>query len=227
VGTLPVHLVYCDTGSEDEDNMRFARDVEQWLGLPLEIIRSEKYANTFEVYDSAGFFKNQHGARCTTELKKKPRLAYQKRGDLQVFGFDAGEAIRGQRFIDNNPEVVAWFPLIEAGISKGEARQMLMQAGIAEPRTYAEGFNNANCLAAGCVKGGMGYWNHIRKVRPAVFDRMARKEREIGYALLSVERVGDDGKRAKTPVYLDELDPSAGDFSAEPSFQCGLFCGQF
>lgn len=91
----PVHLVNCDTGSEDEDNYRFMRDVSEWLGLTLETIKSEKYANTFEVYDSSGFFKNQYGAKCTTELKKKPRLAYQNLAtDLQVFGFDAGEARR-------------------------------------------------------------------------------------------------------------------------------------
>lgn len=116
---------------------------------------------------------------------------------------------------------MTWFPLVEAGITKQEARQMLLEAGIKEPRTYAEGFNNANCLAFGCVKGGIGYWNRIRKMRPEVFERMAKKEREIGYALLT--QVVDG---VSTPVYLDELDPTAGNHQAEPAIQCGLFCGK-
>jgi 3'-phosphoadenosine 5'-phosphosulfate sulfotransferase (PAPS reductase)/FAD synthetase len=222
-GVYPVHLVNCDTGSEDEDNYRFMRDVSDWLGLPLEIIRSEKYKNTFDVYDnSGGFFKSRYGAPCTTKLKKKPRLKYQNLAtDLQIFGYDAKEAHRAERFNHHNPLVMTWFPLIELGIDKNEARQMLLKAGIQEPRTYAEGFNNANCLAAGCVKGGIGYWNHIRKMRPEVFWRMAEKEREIGYALLT--QVVDG---VSTPVYLDELDPNAGNHQSEAAIQCGLFCGK-
>lgn len=226
-GVLPVHLVNTDTGSEDDDNYRFMRDVSVWLDIPLEIIRNEKYVDTFAVYDETGFFKNQYGAKCTLELKKKPRQAYENlEADLQVFGYDAGEADRAARFVENNPEVTPWFPLLECGITKSEARQMLMQAGIDEPITYALGFKNANCLARGCVKGGMGYWNHIRKVRPEVFANMARKEREIGYALCKSEARGERGERVSVPVFLDELDPRAGSYEAEPAFQCGLFCGQ-
>jgi hypothetical protein len=218
---IPVLLVNTDTGSEDEDNYRFMADVAEWVGLPLTVIRSNKYNNTFEVYDGVGFLRNQYGARCTTELKKRPREMFQQSGDLQVFGFHAGEVSRAQRFTENNPEILPWFPLVEMGIGKTGARGMLLQAGIAEPRTYAEGFNNANCLAAGCVKGGIGYWNHIRKVRPLVFQRMAEKERQIGFALLKVMKDG-----VYTPVFLDELDPSLGNHRAEPDIQCGLFCGQ-
>jgi len=225
---IPIHLVNCDTGSEDEDNLRFMNDVSDWLNIPLEIIRNEKYKNTFDVYDQTGFFKNQHGAKCTVELKKKPRMKYQNLAtDLQVFGFDAHEERRAQRFIDNNLEVRSWFPVLEAGYSKDNCREILFNAGIKEPRTYAEGFHNANCLAAGCVKGGIGYWNHIRKVRPVVFWNMATKEREIGFALLAKETTGEHGERIKIPVFLDELSPEDGNYKTDPSFQCSLFCGQF
>ena len=222
--TLPVHLVNTDTGSEDDDNYRFMDDVAAWLSLPLEIIRSIKYADTFAVYDDAKFFKNQYGARCTVELKKIPRRKYENlETDLQVFGFDADERRRADDFQMNNPEINAYFPLIEAGISKGEARSILLSAGIREPRTCSEGFNNANCLKRGCVKGGIGYWNHIRKVRPEVFWSMARKEREIGFAICAFEKIVD-GKRTKVPVFLDELPQGAGNYSAEPAIQCSLFC---
>ena len=135
-GVLPVHLVNTDTGSEDDDNFRFMNDVSKWLDLPLEIIRNEKYSDTIDIYRKVKFFKNQYGARCTLELKKTPRRHYENLAtDLQVFGYDADEAHRVNRFVANNPEVQSWFPLIEMGISKSEARQMLYNAGISEPRT--------------------------------------------------------------------------------------------
>lgn len=226
-GVLPVHLVNTDTGSEHPDNFRFMQDVAEWLGVSLEIIRNEKYVDTFDVYEKTRYIVGVGGARCTLELKKVPRRLYENLAtDLQVFGYDAGEADRAARFVENNPEVTPWFPLLERGITKSEARQMLMQAGIDEPITYKLGFKNANCLARGCVKGGMGYWNHIRKVSPDVFVNMAQMEREIGHAICSTEVRDARGVRVKVPVFLDELDPRAGSYEAEPAFQCGLFCGQ-
>lgn len=226
--TLPVHLVNTDTGSEDEDNGRFMNDVATWLDLPLEIIRNDKYEDTFDVYRKTGYIVGTAGARCTLELKKLPRRRYENLAtDLQVFGYDADEVERAERFRENNPEVAVWFPLIERGITKPMARQMLLQAGIVEPITYSLGFKNANCLRRGCVKGGMGYWNHMRRVRPEVFANMALMEREIGHAICATEERGGDGERVKRPVYLDELDPRAGNYDAEPAFQCGLFCGLY
>jgi 3'-phosphoadenosine 5'-phosphosulfate sulfotransferase (PAPS reductase)/FAD synthetase len=217
-------LVMCDTGSEHDDNYRFAHDVAEWLNKPIEVIRSKKYSDTFEVYDATGFFKNQFGARCTTELKLIPRRDYQRPRDLQVFGFDASESKRAERFSHHFPEISTWFPLVEAGIDKRQARQILLEANIREPITYSLGFKNANCLKRGCVKGGMGYWNHVRVTLPDVFNGMAEKERELGYALCSRESKGPNGERVKTPVYLDELLPNEGSYKSETAFQCGLFC---
>ena len=55
-GVYSVHLVNTDTGSEDDDNFRFMEDVSEWLSLPLEIIRNDKYSDTFAVYDMRGRF---------------------------------------------------------------------------------------------------------------------------------------------------------------------------
>ena len=65
----------------------------------------------------------------------------------------------------------------------------------------------------------MGYWNHVRVTLPDVFWNMAKMEREIGGAIC---KTYIDGERI--PVYLDELDPNAGRYDSEPTFQCGLFC---
>ena len=225
---LPVHLVFCDTGSEHDDNFRFMDDVSEWLGVPVRIIRNEKYKDTHDVYRQTGYIVGTAGARCTLELKKLPRRQYENLvTDLQVFGYDANEKDRADLFRENNPEVREWFPLVEGGITKPQARQILLQNGIREPETYKYGFHNANCLKKGCVKGGMGYWNLYRQFNPGGFWEMAGIEREIGHAICAREEQGPNGKRIKIPVYLDELPENAGNYKREPAFQCGLFCGEY
>lgn len=65
-----------------------------------------------------------------------------------------------------------------------------------------------------CVKGGMWYWNQIRKYFPEVFQTMAELEREIGHSCIN-------------GVFLDELDPERGRKEDEISFDCGIFCHLF
>ena len=223
---FPVLLVNTDTKSEDEDNYRFLNDCGKWLGYPITYISNPKYNNTHEVYEHRNFFKNQYGAVCSFELKKKPRRLFEDlTGDLQIFGYtsDPADIERAHRFSVNNPEVTTWYPLIEREYTKTVCRQIIAKAGIKEPRTYSEGFKNANCLQYGCVKGGVGYWNLIRVKRPDVFGRMAQKERQLGYALCkaTIDGVAD------TPIYLDELPAHWGNYKTEPAFQCGLFCGEY
>lgn len=216
--TGETHVVYIDTGSEHPDNMRFLRDVERWIAHPIEIIRSLDYVNTWDVYHRTRWLVGPKGARCATELKKIPRQQYQRPDDVQVFGFDSDEAKRIARFRAENPDVDMRVPLMDRGLTKSDCLAMLTNAGIELPAMYRLGFTNANCV--GCVKGQMGYWNKIRRVFPETFARMAAMEREIGAAICHTE-TGDDRERVK--VYLDELDPNAGDPS-EVLGECSIMC---
>lgn len=74
---------------------------------------------------------------------------------------------------------------------------------------YDMGYPNNNCI--GCVKGGMGYWNRIRRDFPDVFERRARQEREIGHSCIK-------------GVLLDELDPNRGNMMKEVMPSCGFAC---
>lgn len=212
-----VRIVYCDTRSEHPDNHRFLRDIGEWVGKEVEILASDKYHDTWDVFDKTGWLVGPAGARCTTELKKVLRQQYQEPDDIQVFGFDAGEAKRVEKFRQNNIEVNLWAPLIDKGLSKKDCTDIVLSAGIEVPEIYRLGFRNANCL--GCPKGGMGYWNHTRKVFPEVFDRMAKVERKLGVAICSTK---ENGKRVR--IYLDELDPDRGNYKTEPALECGLLC---
>lgn len=84
---------------------------------------------------------------------------------------------------------------------------------------YRLGYKNNNCI--GCVKGGMGYWNKIRKDFPATFQRMASLERKLDVAILKEE---EPGTKKRLRVFLDELQPDRGHYEAEDEIECGAAC---
>ena len=210
-------VVYCDTSAnEHPDSARFLSDVEGWLGTSIVKIRSSEYSDIYDVFKKTRYLVGPFGARCTTELKKVPRKDYQRVDDVHVFGFTLDEEDRIARFSKGNPELRTDFILRDAGMRKSDCYSSLVNAGIRLPEMYRLGYDNNNCV--GCVKGGMGYWNKIRKDFPDVFQRMAAVERDIGIAIC---RKG----RKKVPVFLDELPPRAGRYKSEPKFECGVLCG--
>lgn len=79
---------------------------------------------------------------------------------------------------------------------------------------YDMGYPNNNCI--GCVKGGMGYWNHIRVDFTEVFESRAKLERLVGHSILK-DRNGN-------PVYLDELEPNRGNMNMEVFPDCSIMC---
>lgn len=168
------------------------------------------------MFNQSGFIKNQFGAKCTTELKRKVREKHQLPDDIHIFGFTVEEEDRAISFEERNSQLAVDWLLIDNGITKEGCLNMLTNAGIELPIMYRLGYTNNNCI--GCVKGGMGYWNKIRKDFPAEFERMAKKERELGYAIL---------KDKNGMVYLDELDPNRGNYGREPDIECSFVCKFF
>lgn len=208
-------VAYCDTSSsEHPDNERFLKDCERLYGQSIVRLRSPDYEDTWDVYEKTRYLVGVQGARCTTELKKLVRRAFEREGDVQVFGYTASEGSRADLFVANNPEVNARFPLLELGFKHADCIALLKARAIAIPEMYALGYRNNNCI--GCVKGGMGYWNKIRRDFPATFERMARLERRLDVSIL---------RDANGRVFLDELDPSRGRYEAEPEVECGVACG--
>lgn len=215
-----VEICYCagTLSTEHPDNERFLRDCEEWIGLPVKRLYSDKYSDIWDVFQKTRWLVGPQGARCTTELKKLVRRRYTRPDDRQVFGFDFGEEERAKRFKDNNVEVLAEFPLIDLQVTKAQCLEILREEGIEIPALYRMGYKNNNCI--GCVKGQQGYWNKIRVDFPEVFDRMALLERELGVAINKTYAGGEGRKK----VFLDELDMFAGRYSQEPSVQCGVAC---
>ena len=204
-------LVYCDTGGEHPDNKRFLADAEKFLGKKVIILKNPDYKDHFDVVQKTRYVNGVAGARCTAELKKKMRLQFQEADDLQIYGYtcDKKDADRAKRFKEVFPEVTVKFPLIEKHLTKENCLGLVKRLGIEVPAMYKLGFNNNNCI--GCVKGGMGYWNHIRKHFPEQFDRMSKLEREVGASCIN-------------GTYLDKLDPNSGHSPKEKDMSCDMVC---
>ena len=71
------------------------------------------------------------------------------------------------------------FPLLMYGYTKKDCVQMVLDADLKLPRAYVLGFLNNNCLNTGCVQGGIGYWQKMKRDIPSNFDEMAKVEHEL------------------------------------------------
>ena len=209
-------IVYCDTGGEHESNKQFLKDCEKWLKRKITILKNEKYVDHFDVFKKERYLYGHLGSRCTVELKKKLRLEYQKPDDIHIFGYTFDEKNRAEKFESHNPELFVDWILIEKEVSKENCLGILWQSGIKLPKMYDLGYNHNNCI--GCVKGGMGYWNKIRKDFPDHYNKMAKIEREIGHSRF---RDMETNER----IWLDELPDDAGNYKTEPAISCDLGCG--
>lgn len=217
-GRENVRLIYFHIDTAHSDNIRFKRECEDWYGKEIEVYKSDKYTDQFDVIESTGYINGAYGARCTLELKKEVRRKIERECeyDYQVFGFEYSkkEVNRAIRFREQYPDAKGIFPLILSKMNKPEALHYLESAGIRKPVMYELGYPNNNCI--GCVKGGMGYWNKIRKDFPWAFQRMSELERETGHSCL---RNSDDSL-----LFLDELDENRGQRQKIIMPDCGNFC---
>lgn len=213
-----VVVVNCDTRpSEHPDNYRFSKECEAWFGRPIRYIRSDDYANVDEVFEKTRYMSGINGARCTTELKKIPRLKFASPDDIHVFGFTYGERDRAAEFANRNPDMHLKWILIELELTKRDCLVELRMAGIKQPEMYSIGFDNNNC--PGCVKAqSPWYWSMIRKHFPEVFKRRCEQSRELGVRLVKIR---DDDR-----IFLDELpEREFKKHGRKENLSCGPECG--
>lgn len=181
-------IVYCETGGEHEDNTRFLSDCEKWFNKSIIRIKSSEYKDVWDVWEKTKWLSGVNGARCTTELKVKPRLEFQKPTDIHVFGYtaDSSDVDRATRLRDNYPELIIKTPLIDNDLTKESVLSIVMSAGIELPIPYKLGFHNNNCKT--CVKAtSPSYWALVRKSYPEEFERMSKLSRDLNVRLCRIK----------------------------------------
>jgi hypothetical protein len=208
-------ILYVHIEDQHPDSLRFVSECAVWIGKPIAILQSDAKSVEGAIRKNGTCYINgPAGAECTRRLKKRVRQKWEQENvelyPMQyIWGMDASEKHRADRIRETMPEFDHRFPLIENGINKEEAHQILRASGIRRPAMYDLGYHNNNCI--GCVKGGMGYWNKIRVDFPDVFASRAKLEREVGHSCIK-------------GVFLDELDPERGRHDPPIADDCGIMC---
>jgi hypothetical protein len=212
-----VAIVNAFIKEEHPDNRRFLADCERWMGRTFTVLRDERDgASVIALFRRRGFMKSQHGAICSMTFKRALLDTFKRPDDTVVLGYTAEEADRLEDFRENFPHLFVRAPLVERGLTKADTLAIVERAGLVLPLLYRLGYNNANCI--GCIKGGMGYFNKVRRDFPEEFEAVCKVEDEIG-----------DGAKLfrdrKTGVRfsLRDLDPAAGRHD-ETVPSCSFFC---
>lgn len=221
-----VRVVNNPVQEEHPDSLRFLKDCERWLGVPIELCTNPEWptCSAQDVWEKRRYMSGTKGAPCTDELKKLARKNWELNNhfDHMVLGFTADEEKKRKRyskFIQRERANVLPI-LIERNITKAQCMRVIRKAGIDLPALYKEGYPNANCI--GCVKAASPqYWNLVRRTYPDIFEQRAKLSREIGCRLVELY-----GKKVKVRIFLDELDPNEKRGAPLKSFdaECGIFC---
>lgn len=235
LGSDNVRIIFIDTKNEDEDTYRFKNDCERWYLAPIETISNPDFSNIQEVWYKNVSLNVAHGAKCSQMLKRIVRERWQRENKFsyQAFGFDTEEVHRARSMKLNHPASVPIFPLISELLRKKECIKIIEAAKIEIPATYRLGYQNNNCWKTGCVQGGIGYWQKIKKEFPDKFDNMAKVEHDLTDLRGSPVTMLKDQSKGGGLVFLKPHPkyPNVKDISmmrgreVAPLVDCNGFCG--
>jgi len=235
-------FLFMDTRNEHEDTYRFFIDCQKWYGKPIEMITAlgKRFNNIEEIWTHYETLNTATGAICSSTLKRDLRLQWEKENEFlfQAFGFDMDEAKRAKSMSMNHKQAKPIFPLMLYGYKKKDCIEILESAGIKIPVAYNLGFNNNNCLKTGCIQGGIGYWQKMKRDFPVKFNNMAQIEHDLtdkkGKPVTMCKDQSNEAKNSgNTLVFLKKhpeypevkcIDEMKGR-EPKPLVECNGFCG--
>jgi 3'-phosphoadenosine 5'-phosphosulfate sulfotransferase (PAPS reductase)/FAD synthetase len=239
-----VQVLFIDTKNEHEDTYRFKNDCQKWYDCLIGSVTAigGDYQSIQDVWRKHQSLNVATGAICSTQLKRRVREKWQKEidYDFQVFGFEfeKKEFNRAMGLKMNHPKAKPIFPLLMMGWDKDKCLEVVEDAGIEIPLAYKMGFKNNNCLNTGCVQGGIGYWQKMKRDFPEKFEAMAKMEHELtdlkGQPITMLKDQSNKAKQTgNTLVFLKKhkdypelkcIDDMA-QMEVKPLFECNGFCG--
>jgi hypothetical protein len=240
-GKERVRIIFIDTFNEDKDTYRFKNDCEKWYDIEIETISGigQEYKRIQDVWFKFLSLNVATGAICSSQLKRLVREKWEKENTFthQVFGFDISESKRAIGMKNNVPKSKAIFTLMLYGYSKKDCIEILKHEFIPIPLAYWLGFLNNNCLGTGCVQGGIGYWQKMKKTFYFKFLRMAVIEHQLsklaGHPVTMLKDQSKEAKKSgnelvflvKNPKYpnLKCIDDFP-EMKVKPLFECNGHC---
>lgn len=241
-------FIFMDTKNEHKDTYRFKADCEKWYGAQIETISAigNTYNSIQDVWQSHNSLNVANGAICSDRLKRKVREVWEDSNsfDHQVFGFEfePKEQKRAKSMLLNHSHTNPIFPLIEKKLSKTDCFKILGGVNIEIPEMYKLGFKNNNCFGTGCVQGGIGYWQKMKREFPDKFEAMAKMEHKLtNKSGFPVTMLKDQSNKAKAkakkdkysalvflkkhPKYPNKSIDDMRECDLEPLVDCNGFCG--
>ena len=248
-------IIMIDTKNEHPDTYRFKLELEgKYYGKEIETITAigDTYESIKDVWYRHKQLNTANGAVCSYMLKRKVREKWEKENTFstQVFGFefDKKEFNRATALKLNHPHTNPIFPLLMYGYDKAYCIKEFEKLNIELPAPYRMGFHNNNCLnpkTGGCISGGIGYWQKIKREMPSLFENMAKIEHDLtelrGYQVTMLKdqskeaegKIKDTGDKRAGLVFLKKhrgypynkcIDDMIGR-EPEPLTDCNGFCG--
>lgn len=231
-----VEIIFIDTKNEHPDTYRFLNDCAKLYGQDIKIISNPKYNSIEEVWFMKKSLNVATGAICSTELKRNVREEYQnlKTDYAQIFGFDITERKRHINMRNNYPDLNVISPLIDYNMTKSQVIATFKDFDVDLPIPYKLGYRNNNCFQTGCVQGGIGYWQKIKREEPEKFKAMADREHALTNLKgqpVTMLKDRTEGKKGDRLFLLPHPDyPNLKDISMmkgrepEPLLECTGFC---
>ena len=210
-GKNNVRLWFADTLIEDEDLYRFNKDVENYLGIEIEVISEGE--SVWDIFFKHRFLGNSRADPCSRVLKReairsKLKTEYPNPDDaIVVLGMDDIEDCkRWERAKENQKPYDCWLPLIEYKPKfKTQIISWLKENNIEPPRLYAMGFKHNNC-GGFCVKAGMGQFAHLYNTMPERYLFHENKEEEFrDFIDKDVSIMRDRRNNTTKPMTMKEL----------------------
>jgi hypothetical protein len=214
--THDIRIINNPIKEEHEDNQRFLKDVEKWLGQKIEFAVNPNFPNQscVEVWEKKKYMSGIKGAPCTSLLKKKARQVWEEihRPDYTVLGFTYDEIKRHERFIQTEKPLLP--VLIDLKITKDDCFKILNDQNIKLPYIYSLNFPNANCIS--CVKSSsVEYWKLVKTQFPEIYQHRSNQSRMISAKLIRYKGVR---------YFLDEIPEDAKGRKSKNNIECGIFC---
>jgi len=177
-GRENVVLLFADTLMEDEDLYRFNADVERKLGI--KITRLCEGRTPWEVFFSERMIGNSRADHCSRILKREVLDAWRianttPENDVIFLGMDANEEHRLKGVQARLSPWTVRSPLIERGIWKERALELVKASGLRLSRSYDQGAPHDNC-GGFCIKAGQGQFVRLLETRAARYALHEGKE---------------------------------------------------
>ena len=208
-GTDDLVLLFADVNGEHPDNYRFFDEVVPWVGGEVVVLDNDG-RTIWDVFRQKRFLGNSRIDPCSHYLKRQPMRRWLQANcdpaDTTCYiGYDWTEGHRVDKAASYwEPWAVdsplCWDPVMD----KGDALDLLTEAGIEPPLLTRQGFPHANC-GGGCVKAGKGQFKKLLAMAPETFAEWERNEEEIRDLLGDVAILRDRFDGVVKPLSLREF----------------------